>query len=130
MRSRLLFTAFTAALSLSSFTLTPALRAAVPEGAERRQLEDEARPKFPMSASDFRQMIDARTARARQAMEACASTLPPEQASAVRATFDAGVVKIGEEVDKVTADGTVTKSEAKKVRDTAHSVHHDDPCKK
>lgn len=93
--------------------------------------DQEAKPKFPMTAADFRQLVDTRTAKARKRMAECAATLPADEAASLRASFDAGTVKINEEVEKATADGTVTKGEAKKVRDTARSVH-DDPkaCKR
>lgn len=87
--------------------------------------DHEEKAKFPMPANDFRQMVDAKTAKARAHMEECANTLSSTQAQAMRTNFDAGVTKINQEVDKATADGIVTKDEAKKVRETSKAVHGD-----
>lgn len=82
--------------------------------------------KFPMPAADFKQRIDTRLAKARAHMEERASKLPADQAKEVRAKFDAGAAKVNAEVAKATADGTVTKDEAKAVRETVKEVrgHH------
>lgn len=81
---------------------------------------------FPMAAAAFKQRIDARQAKAREHMEKRAATLSAEQAKELRAKFDAGLAKINLEVAKATADGTVTKDEAKAVRAVSKEVrgHH------
>ncbi|MBX3207374.1 MAG: hypothetical protein KF764_20165 [Labilithrix sp.] len=81
---------------------------------------------FPMPAAAFKERVSARQAKARERMEKHASTLSAEQAKELRAKFDAGVAKINVEVDKATADGTVTKDEAVAVRKVAKEVrgHH------
>jgi hypothetical protein len=55
-------------------------------------------------------------------MEKRAAKLSAEEAKALRAKFDAGVVKVNAEVAKATADGTVTKDEAKAVRQVAKEM--------
>lgn len=87
--------------------------------------------KFPMPGAEFKQKVDARLAKARERMESHASKLPADKAGELRAKFDAGLQKINEEVQKVVADGTVTKEEAKEVRETVravmpHGQHHHD----
>lgn len=81
-----------------------------------------AKSTFPMPAAAFKQKVDTRMAKARQRMEARASSLPAEEAKALRAKFDAAVANVNAEVAKATADGTVTKEEAKAVRRA--SPHH------
>ncbi|HVH44491.1 MAG TPA: hypothetical protein VM925_19190 [Labilithrix sp.] len=84
------------------------------------------KPSFPMPAATFRQRVDSRQAKAREHMEKRATKLTPEQAKELRAKFDAGVAKVNVEVNKATADGTVTKDEADAVRKVAKEVrgHH------
>jgi hypothetical protein len=77
---------------------------------------------FPMPAAAFKAKVDARQAKAREHMEKRAATLTAEQAKELRAKFDAGVVKVNAEVAKATADGTVTKDEAKAVRHVASEL--------
>lgn len=72
--------------------------------------------KFPMPAAEFKAKVDARTAKAKERMEQRAAKLPADQAKELRAKFDAGVAKVNAEVAKATADGSVTKEEAKAVR--------------
>jgi hypothetical protein len=74
---------------------------------------------FPMPAATFKQKVDARQAKARTHMEERASKLSADDAKALRAKFDAGVAKVNAEVNKATADGTVTKEEAMAVKKVA-----------
>lgn len=104
MRSTMLATA----LALSTlFAAAPAFA----HGEAKRE-----RPQFPMPAAAFKERIDARQAKARERMERRASKLDAERAKQLRAEFNAGVAKVNAEVAKATADGTVTKEEAKAVR--------------
>jgi hypothetical protein len=77
---------------------------------------DDAKAQFPMPAATFKQHVDARLAKARTHMEERASKLSAEEAKQVRAKFDQHVAQVNSEVAKVTADGTVTKEEARSVR--------------
>jgi hypothetical protein len=81
---------------------------------------------FPMPAAAFQQKVTAREAKAREHMEKRAATLSADEAKALRAKFDANVAKVNAEVAKATADGTVTKDEAKAVRQVAKELrgHH------
>ena len=78
--------------------------------------------KFPMAAAEFKAKVDARTAKAKERMEQRAAKLPADQAKELRAKFDAGTAQIDAEVAKATADGTVTKDEAQKVREVAKTA--------
>lgn len=77
---------------------------------------------FPMPAAAFQTKVNERQAKAREHMEKRASKLSAEEAKELRAKFDAGVVKVNAEVAKATADGTVTKEEAKAVRQVAKEL--------
>lgn len=77
------------------------------------------RPSFPMPAAQFKQMVEARQARARNWVEQRATKLPADQAKAMRDHFAANTAKVNAEVAKAVADGTVTKEEAQAVRAAA-----------
>jgi hypothetical protein len=79
---------------------------------------------FPMPAAAFQQKVTAREAKAREHMEKRAASLSANDAAALRAKFDAGVAKVDAEVAKATADGTVTKDEAKAVRQVVKELGH------
>jgi len=78
---------------------------------------------FPMTATDFKTKVDTRIAKAREGMEKRAATLPADKARELRAEFDRGVVRVNQEVTRVSADGKVTKEEAKEVRKVAKEAH-------
>lgn len=77
---------------------------------------------FPVPAATFKQHVDARQAKARAHMEERASKLSANEATELRAKFNANLAKVNAEVAKAVADGTVTQDEAKAVR--AASPHH------
>lgn len=79
---------------------------------------------FPMPAAAFQQKVTARQAKAREHMEKRAAKLSADEAKALRAKFDERTAKVNAEVAKATADGTVTKEEAKAVREAAGGGHH------
>lgn len=100
------------ALSVSVFT------AALTAGAE------EPKANFPMPAAAYKAREAAHIEKSRARMEShiASKKLDAERAKLVRARFEASVVKIDQAVAKVSADGTVTKEEAKEVRQVAHVV--------
>ena len=77
---------------------------------------------FPMPAAAFQAKVSAREAKAREHMEARAAKLSQEEANALRARFNEGEAKINAEVAKITADGTVTKDEAKEFHQVLREV--------
>jgi hypothetical protein len=92
-----------------------------------------AHAKFPMKAADYQHAVDGRVQHAREKMEAriTRKKLTAEQAREVRGRFDAGVVEVHKVVAEVSADGVVTREEARKVNHTtralkkaAHTRHH------
>lgn len=119
MRNAIVFAAL--ALALATHVAVPAT-ALAKDGDHAAHQADAS--KFPMPAADFKQKIDARMAKARERMEKHVTKLPAEKAKEVRAHFDAGLAKVNDEVAKATADGTVTKDEAQKVREAARALRH------
>ncbi|AKV00798.1 hypothetical protein AKJ09_07461 [Labilithrix luteola] len=116
------------ALAISTLAAVPAF-AAPSQGNAPAQVQhgdkgDQA--KFPMPGAEFKQKVDARTAKARAHMEERAAKLPADQAKDLRTKFDAGTAQINDAVNKAIADGTVTKEEAQQVREVVKSVrpHH------
>jgi hypothetical protein len=77
--------------------------------------------KFPMSAQEFKQKHEAHVSKAKAKLEERikAKNVDPEKAKLLRARFESASAKVGQAVAKVTADGTVTKDEAKDVRTAA-----------
>ena len=80
---------------------------------------------FPMAAAEFKEHVEARIAKARSHLETriAERNLTPEEATARRAKFDAGVGIVNAEVAKAVADGTVTEEEANAVREVAKALH-------
>jgi hypothetical protein len=105
---------------ITAAVLALATLVAVPAFAESG--EGKGKQSFPMPAAAFKQKVDSRMAKARQRMEERASKLSADEAKELRAKFDAAAAKVNAEVAKATADGTVTKEEAKAVRKA--SPHH------
>jgi len=128
----------TAAIALASLVAAPAFAApadvqgntpnktqtrSVGDRGDEGNTGDKGKGKhFPMPAAEFKAKVDARMAKARQRMEERAKDLPADQAKELRAKFDAAAAKVNAEVAKAVADGTVTKDEAKAVRQA--SPHH------
>jgi membrane protein involved in colicin uptake len=122
-------------LAIATLVAAPAFAAPAqgngPAKTQRAEGEKGERGKahFPMPAAEFQAKVNARQARARQHMEERAAKLNAEEAKELRAKFDAAQQKVNAEVAKAVADGTVTKEEAKAVREASphhgkHARHH------
>ena len=125
MRSKTLAVAISlAALAVPSFAFA-APAGAPAEHAQRADGDksDKAEKKFPMPAAEFKAKIDGKLARARQHMETRAAKLDADKAKEVRAKFDAGAANVDAQVAKATADGTVTREEAKDVFTAMRAMH-------
>lgn len=112
------------AVTLASLVAVPAF-AAPSDGAPaktQRADGDKAKKSFPMPAAEFKAKVDQRQAKARARMEEKAKGLDAAAAKELRDRFNANVAKVNTEVQKAIADGTVTKEEAKAVRQA--SGHH------
>lgn len=96
---------------------------------DRKEKDDEK--KFPMKADEFRKLVAERVGKARERMEKHISkkNVPEDKAKVLRARFEVGVAVLNRKVDQVTSDGTVTKEEAKEVRELVHKMvqeHHNE----
>jgi hypothetical protein len=89
-------------------------------------VNEDAEPKFPMTAAEFRDHVNKRVEKARLKLEEhiTEKQLPADKADEHRARFRAAVAQISTKVDEVCADGTVTKEEAEAVRELAKSLLH------
>jgi hypothetical protein len=114
-------------MKIRSFALAASLAAvlAVPSFATIASAHEGGEKKFPIAAAEFKAHVDARLAKARARMDAhiAKDKIPADKANEIRARFDAGVVKVQAEVAKATADGVVTKDEAKAVREASRAMH-------
>lgn len=122
------FTILATVLALGTLVAVPAFAAPAQGNAPaktHRAEGDKGAKRFPMPAADFKAKVEQRQGKARARMEQRAATLPADQAKELRASFDATVQKVNAEVAKAIADGTVTKDEAKAVRDASprHGKH-------
>jgi hypothetical protein len=97
----------------------PLVTFAATAGAE----EGKSKHNFPMSAVDFQSRQDARVVKMRAKLEEriMSKKLDAEAAKAKRAKFEARIAAVQGAIDKAKADGTVTKDEAKAVREVAHA---------
>jgi len=113
------------AISLASLVAPTVAFAAPPQGAPtaHRAEGEKGEKQFPMPAAEFKAKVDGKLSRARQHMETRASKADADKAKEIRARFDAGAAKVNAEVAKATADGTVTKDEAKDVFTAMKAMH-------
>lgn len=100
---------------------------AVEHGAKAKRGEGKGQREahqFPMKGGDFITMVDARIVkiRARVQEKLAKHPLPEATKKAVLADVDAGAARVKAAAQKAAADGTVTREEAKSVRDVAKDV--------
>lgn len=79
---------------------------------------------FPMKADEFEKMLDRRIEHARARMEKIIveRKLPDAVAKQVKQDFENGAAAVRAMAKRVEADGTVTKEEAKEVRELAKDL--------
>jgi hypothetical protein len=80
--------------------------------------------KFPMKAEEFKKLVAERVGKARERLEKHISQkkMDEDKAKVLRAKFDLAVAVLNRKVDKVCEDGTVTKEEAKEVRELVQKM--------
>lgn len=81
---------------------------------------------FPMAADAFKQKVEARITKARQHLvdHMAKKGVDEQKQKDNLAKFDEAAKQVREATDAACADGTVTKDEAKSVRDLAKKLHH------
>jgi hypothetical protein len=98
------------------------------EGPAPAGARDEAkqhRPKhFPVSADKFQKGVDKRIEKMRAKLETRLEerNVPEGKRAAIRKEFDDGATQVRAAAKRVGQDGSVTKEEAKEVRDLAKSL--------
>jgi hypothetical protein len=108
-------------IALLATTLTFAtLLAAAPASAAPHSPEG----RFPMPAAAFKERVEARRAKAREHIEQRAQGLDAERAKDIKQRFEAQCARVDAEVSKATADGTVTRDEAREVRKLERHPRH------
>lgn len=97
------------------------------EGRGARHGNKDKEADFPMKGPDFVSKVDARIQkqRAHVAEIVAKKNLPEATKKQVMTEVDAGAAKVRAAAAKAAADGTVTKEEAKSVREVAHAVRKD-----
>jgi uncharacterized protein YjbJ (UPF0337 family) len=118
-----LIAAATFAVPMTSFAETkPAAVEHVEHGHKHHGEGDKAQ--FPMKADEFRSMVEKRIekikARVEKGMEE--HKLPAVQRAVITRAVDDAAKQVRGAVDKAAADGTVTKEEAKQVRELAEQL--------
>jgi hypothetical protein len=82
------------------------------------------KPAFPMKAEEFRKMVEKRIEHIKTHIERSMSkhSLPAPQRAEVNKAVDTAVKEVHGAVDKVAADGVVTRDEAKQVKAIADQL--------
>jgi hypothetical protein len=114
------------ALIAASLAVVPVTAMADQKSSETKPLEDSGRkgssrrdkPAFPMKAEEFRKMVEKRIERIKAHVERSMSkhSLPAPQRAEVNKAVDTAVKEVHGAVDKATADGVVTRDEAKQIK--------------
>lgn len=94
------------------------------EGVRGKGKGDREAHQFPMKGGDFIGMVEKRITKVREKVQEkmARRDLTDAQRKQILAEVDAGAAKVRAAANKAAADGTVTKEEAKQVRDVAHDV--------
>lgn len=81
--------------------------------------------KFPMEAAAFKKHVETRIAHVKERVEKhiTEKKVSDEKAKEIREKLAKGIAKVNAEVEKATADGTVTKDEAKTVHHAMKEMH-------
>ena len=105
-------------------TVLPATAMADSTPTKVEQKKEHKAPQFPMDAKDFRVLMDKHIEHARKRLnkELDAHNVPAATQTEIRKRFEDAIKQIRAAADKVSADGTVTKDEAKEVHHLAKEL--------
>ena len=86
---------------------------------------------FPMAADKFKEKVEARITKARQHLvdHMTKKGVDADKQKSNLEEFDAAAKQVRDATDTACTDGTVTKEEAKGVRDLAKKLHHEAKAK-
>lgn len=125
------FARIASALIVASIFAVPVSALADQKPADKKELDEKAsKPSkhekaiFPMKADDFRKMVEKRIERIKARVDHAMDkhNVPAPQRAEVTKGIDAALKDIHAAVDKVAADGVVTKDEAKQVKELADQL--------
>ena len=85
---------------------------------------DKAKAQFPMKADEFRVMVEKKIEKVKARVEKGLEKhkLPADQRVAITRAVDEAAKQVRAAADKAASDGTVTKEEAKQVRELANQL--------
>jgi hypothetical protein len=94
---------------------------------DKKEGKEKHKESFPMPAAEFKAKVEARAAKFRERIieRMNAKSVPADKQKVVLAKFDERSAKVMVEVDKVCADGTVTKEEARAVHKLARELREE-----
>jgi hypothetical protein len=86
---------------------------------------DHPKLNFPVAAAEYQAHVEARLEKKRARMEEhlTKKSVPADKAAEIRTRFNEGAAKVKAQVAQAVADGTVTKEEAKAVRQAGKGMH-------
>lgn len=94
------------------------------KGKKGKDRREHGEKNFPMKADAFKQLVEERIARARAHLDKALDKheVPDAVRAQIKKDFDAGATAVRAAAGRVAADGEVTKTEAKEVRDLAKDL--------
>jgi hypothetical protein len=94
------------------------------KGKGKGKGEGKKEHQFPMKAEAFRDMVEKRIAHAREKLDRVLERkeVPDALRTQIKKDFEDGATAVRTAATRVSADGTVTKDEAKQVRDLAKDL--------
>lgn len=97
---------------------------ASPHHGKGKKNKDHSDKKFPIKADAFKQLVEQRIAKAREHLDKALDKhqVPDAMRAQIKKDFDAGATAVRAAASRVSADGEVTKTEAKEVRDLAKDL--------
>jgi tellurite resistance protein len=93
-------------------------------GSKDNAAETKKRPSFPMTAESFNKLIEKRITHMRERLEKMMKDrkVPDAMQAQIKKDFEAGATAVRAAAAKAGADGSVTKDEAKQVKDLAKDL--------
>jgi hypothetical protein len=110
-----------ALIAASAFLLPLSAMAETKAPAGHRHKDDSA---YPMKAESFKKMVDSRIDRLKGHMDHSLEkrSLSSEQKSEIEKSFEGALKDLHSAVDKVSADGVVTRDEAKHIKELSEQL--------
>jgi hypothetical protein len=106
------------------FAIAAAPMTAFAGSKDNAAAETKKRPSFPMTAESFNKLIEKRITHVRERLDKMMKDhkVPDATQAQIKKDFDAGAAAVRAAAAKAGADGSVTKDEAKQVKDLAKDL--------